>query len=60
MNLDPEHQVTKEHIKTILETLVKNIATQSSRPGTPTGNHTSSAIVKEMRMLAMAAQSLIQ
>lgn len=60
MNLDRSHQVTQEHMHTVLESLVKNLVAHTNVLSALPTDASNTGVIKQMKMLAMAAQSLVQ
>nr|XP_039255621.1 enhancer of mRNA-decapping protein 4-like isoform X1 [Styela clava] len=59
MNLDSSHQVTQEHMQGVLEALVKNLEAHVATLVSSPTDASNTPVIKQMRMLAMAAKSLI-
>lgn len=59
MNLDSSHQVTQEHMHGVLEALVKNLETHVATLVASPTDAANTGVIKQMKMLAMAAKSLI-
>lgn len=54
MNLDRKHHITQQYMQGVLKVLVENLTAAYSR-----GPLDDQSLVKDLRMLAMAAQSLM-
>ena len=57
MNLDSSHQVTQEHLPTVMDALKKSLDSHINALNARPVDSSKAPIIKQMKMLSMAAQS---